>query len=87
MNVSVTQEGDFISGARPTSVTFGAGDATVALEIATVDDDVGEDDGSIEVTVTSVPSGIEISQTAASATVAVKDKNDTGRRSRWTGRR
>ena len=75
VNVSVTQEGDFISGARPTSVTFGAGDATVALEIATVDDDVGEDDGSIEVTVTSVPSGIEISQTAASAKVAVKDKD------------
>ena len=77
VNVSVTQEGDFIAGTKPTTVTFGAGDATVALEIATVDDDVGEDDGSIEATVTSVPSGIEISQTAASAKVAVKDKNDT----------
>ena len=73
VDVSVKQEGSFIDGTPPTSVTFGAGDPTVALEIATEDDDVGEDDGSITVTVTSVPSGIEISQTAASATVAVVD--------------
>ena len=73
VDVSVKQEGSFIDGTPPTSVTFGVGDPTVALEIATEDDDVGEDDGSITVTVTSVPSGIEISQTAASATVAVVD--------------
>ena len=77
VSVSVTQEGDFISGAKPTSVTFGAGDAAVALEIATVNDEVGEDNGSITVTVTSVPSGTEISQTAASATLVVADKDDT----------
>ena len=77
VSVSVEQEGDFISGAKPTSVTFGAGDPTVALEIATVDDEVGEDNGSITVTVTSVPSGTEISQTAASATLVVADKDDT----------
>ena len=76
-SVSVTQEGDFISGTPPTSVTFGAGDAAVALEIATVNDEVGEDNGSITVTVTSVPSGTEISQTAASATLVVADKDDT----------
>ena len=79
VSVSVEQEGDFIDGAKPTSVTFGAGDAAVALEIATVDDEVGEDNGSITVTVTSVPSGTEISQTAASATLVVADKGDT-----WT---
>ena len=77
VSVSVEQEGDFIDGAKPTSVTFGAGDPTVALEIATVDDEVGEDNGSITVTVTSVPSGTEISQTAASATLEVTDQADT----------
>ena len=77
VSVSVEQEGDFIDGAKPTSVTFGAGDAAAALEIATVDDEVGEDNGSITVTVTSVPSGTEISQTAASATLVVADKDDT----------
>ena len=77
VSVSVEQEGDFISGAKPTTVTFGAGDAAVALEIATVDDEVGEDNGSITVTVTSVPSGTEISQTAASATLEVTDQADT----------
>ena len=37
---------------------------------------MAEDHGSIEVTVTSVPSNIQISQTAGSATVAVEDNED-----------
>ncbi len=76
VEVEVTQEGNYIDGTPPTSVTFAVGDADVALEIPTVNDEVGEDNGSITVTITSVPSGSEISQTAGSATMKAVDKGD-----------
>ena len=75
VTVNVTQDGDFtasgIDGTR--TVTFGAGDATKALSFDTVDDTAGENDGSITVEVTAVPSGNQISATAATATVRVED--------------
>ncbi len=76
VSVLVTQEGSFIDGTLPTSVTIAAGDAEAPLRIATEDDDLGEDDGSIKVTITGVSSAIAISQTAGSATVAVRDDSD-----------
>ena len=49
VKVAVTQNGDYISGTAPQTVTFTAGQATATLSIATDDDLVEEDDGSITV--------------------------------------
>ena len=47
VEVQVTQEGDYISGTAPTTVTFAANVATATLTVATDDDAVDEADGSI----------------------------------------
>ena len=47
VNVLVTQEGEYISGAAPQTVTFAANQATTTLSVPTTDDGVDELDGSI----------------------------------------
>ena len=49
VTVNVTQEGDFISGAAPQTVTFAADQSTATLNVPTTDDGVDETDGSITV--------------------------------------
>ena len=49
VNVLVTQEGEFISGAAPQTVTFAANQATTTLNVPTTDDSVDELDGRITV--------------------------------------
>ena len=46
----VTQEGDFISGAAPQTVTFAPNQSTATISVPTADDGVDELDGSIKVT-------------------------------------
>ena len=45
--VSVTEEGEYISGAAPTSASFEANDVTTSLIVATVDDGADEANGSV----------------------------------------
>ena len=47
VNVLVTQEGEYISGAAPQTVTFAANQSTVTLSVPTTDDGVDELDGTI----------------------------------------
>ena len=47
VNVLVTQEGEFISGAAPQTVTFAANQATTTLSVPTTDDSVDELNGRI----------------------------------------
>ena len=49
MMVQVTQDGDYISGAVPQTVTFAGGQATATLTLPTLDDAIDEADGSITV--------------------------------------
>ena len=49
VNVLVSQEGDYISGGAPQTVTFAANEATTTLSIPTAEDMVDEADGSITV--------------------------------------
>ena len=51
VNVMATQQGDFISGSIPTTVTFGPGDTFATLDIETEDDNVVEATGIITVEV------------------------------------
>ncbi len=50
VEVQVTQEGDYISGTPPTTVTFAANTATATLTVATDDDAVDEANGTITAT-------------------------------------
>ena len=47
VNVRVTQNGDYISGSTPQTVTFAAGQTTATLSVPTTNDAVNEPDGSI----------------------------------------
>ena len=47
VNLDITQTGDFMSGALPTTVTFAQGVASVDLSLPTVDDSAVEADGSL----------------------------------------
>ena len=48
--VTVSETGDFLAGAAPTSVTFSANSVAATLALLTVDDVLDEMDGTIEVT-------------------------------------
>ena len=50
VRVLVTQDGDYISGTTPTTVTFAAGETTASFSVSTTDDEVDEMDGSITAT-------------------------------------
>ena len=49
VRVQVTQEGDYISGAIPETVTFAANQSSTTLSVATDDDTADEPDGAISV--------------------------------------
>ena len=49
VTVGVTQEGDYIAGAAPETVTFRAGQASATLSVPTSNDAVDEPDGAINV--------------------------------------
>ena len=51
VNVTVTGGGDYLTGARPTTAAFDAGDATASLTLPTEDDDPVDDDDTLTVTV------------------------------------
>ena len=69
--VRVTETGTFLDGAAPSGAEFGAGEATATLSVATDDDQVLEDDGSVTVEVTA-GQGYTVG-TPARATAAVVD--------------
>ena len=50
VQVAVTQEGDYIAGSAPATVTFAAGESTATLSVSTADDEVDEMDGAITAT-------------------------------------
>ena len=71
-SVSVTDPGDFLSGAATTQAVFGAGDATVILSLTTDDDDMDEAEGMVTVTVTEAVTSYRVDGTVT-ASVAVTD--------------
>ena len=76
VNMAVSQQGDYISGTAPATVSFGAGEATASLSVATVDDRVDEDNGSITAT---LQSGTGYTAgTQGSAAVMVEDNDTAG---------
>ena len=92
INLSVTDQGNFISGTPPATLTFAAGAVSNTLTVSTLDDVVDEDDGSVTVAVgaSDATTGAYQVGTPNSATVAVTDddaglvldiENETGRRS------
>ena len=56
VTVGVTQEGDYITGAAPETVTFQAGQASATLSVPTSNDDVDEPDGTINAMILEVAS-------------------------------
>ena len=79
VSVTVTQNGEVISGTSPTSVTFDAGATTARLGISTDDDNVDEDAGTVTVMVamdSANPATYLLGDPAsATATVAVEDND------------
>ena len=79
VSVTVTQNGEVISGTSPTSVTFDAGATTARLGISTDDDNVDEDAGKVTVMVamdSANPATYLLGDPAtATATVAVEDND------------
>ncbi len=75
--ISVTQEGDFLSGTRPTEVEFAKGSLTADITLQLDDDSVNETDGSVTVEVT-VPEGADYTAgTPGSATTDVIDDDQS----------
>ena len=81
--VTVTEEGDFIEGVAPTSVTITAATTTVTLTVRTTDDSTDEADGAITVTV-GTGTGYAVNPTNNNASVTVED-NDAAPPSGITG--
>ena len=75
VRVRVTAPRGVLSGAAPSSVTFGAGDSTEELRLATVDDKVVGDGGEVAVLVRADRSAAPVYTTGPTnrATVAVQD--------------
>ena len=69
--VSVTAAGEVLDGAAPESVSFAAGETMARLAVATHDDRVVEDDGSVTVTLLA-GDGYELGETTGAA-VTVED--------------
>ncbi len=71
VNISVTAGGDYGVTAQTKTVTVPAG-GSYTLSVATTDDNVDEDDGTVTVTI-DTGTGYTVSATAGTATVAVAD--------------
>ena len=79
VTVNVGQTGDFLSGAPgEQTVTILANQFTVSLTVATVDDDVDEEDGSVTATVTAGAGYTIAAPPANTASVTVTDDDDAG---------
>lgn len=76
VNVSVTQQGDYIRGTAPTMLNFADGAITTTLTVATDDDNTAESNGSITAMVIS-GEDYEVGE-PSTATVAVSDNDDKG---------
>ena len=76
VQVSVTQEGDFLSGTPPGSVTFARGAAQAQLSVPLHDDDAAEPDGSVTVSVTALTGGDYVDGSPGSFTVTVNDDDE-----------
>ena len=74
VDVAVTETGDMISGAAPSTVRFSAGQGTVKLQVPTDNDDADEPDSEITATVQS-GSAYTVGSNAT-ATVTVADNDD-----------
>ena len=74
VDVSVTQQGEYIDGTAPVDATFTSGNATVELSVTIDDDSNDESHGSITVTL-STSNDYGVSATAGSATVTVEDED------------
>ena len=72
--VAVVQEGAFVAGEAPASVTFGAGETRAVLRVETDDDAVVEDDGSVTATL-EAGAGYAVGE-PSSATVVVTDGDE-----------
>ena len=75
VNLNVTQEGEYLDGTPPSTVTFAAGDAETALTVAVENDTTAEVHGSITA---AISSGDYITGSPGSATVEIAD-NDRAR--------
>ena len=71
--VDVTERGAFLADGTPTEVTFAANAATTTLQVATVDDEVDEENGAVTATITSGDT-YEVGD-AVSATVEITDND------------
>ena len=76
VQVSVTQEGDFLSGTPPGSVTFARGAAQAQLSVPLHDDDAAEPDGSVTVSVTALTGGDYVDGSPGSFTLTVNDDDE-----------
>ena len=80
--VTVTQDGEVLSGTPPTSATIGAGSSYAVLSVPTVDDAVDEDAGAVTVTLvadTADPATYALGrQFEITATVIVTDDDTRG---------
>ena len=74
--VVVTGGDGFLSGAAPSEAVFGAGDATATLSVATADDDMDEEDGTVTMTVTEAVDSYRVDAVNPSATVTITDNDD-----------
>ena len=77
VNVTVTENGEVISGSAPPSVTFEMGSSTATLRVATDDDEVDEDAGMVMVMVAGAVPATYVLGDSASASVTVDDNDAT----------
>ena len=71
--VSITERGAFLADGVPTEATFAANAVTTTLQVATVDDEVDEENGAVTATITSGET-YQVGD-AASATVEITDND------------
>ena len=79
VGVSVTQNGNLISGTAPPSVTFRAGSETTTLSVSTDDDNVDEDAGTVTVMVAmdrAAPATYLLGDSASATATVTMDDND-----------
>ena len=72
VNLAVTQEGDYLDGTPPSTVTFAAGDSETTLTVAVDNDNLAEVHGSVTV---AISSGDYITGNPGSATVEIADND------------
>ena len=79
VTISVNGAGKFVSGTRPTTVAFDAGNATADLTVETVDDDPVDPDALLVVEISTFQDHYRVGD-PGSATVALYDSDEYGHR-------